>query len=215
MKEYKHIIWDWNGTLLEDVELCVSIINSILAEKEMKTVSTDEYKEIFTIPVVEYYKKLNFDFEEESFESLGKKFIDKYEELKYTSYLYPDAAELLMDLHQAGYRQSVLSGYYQNTLEEIIEHFDLLEYFDHLVGMDNIYAGSKIENGKKLIDMLDCNGEGILLVGDTCHDLDVANEIGADAVLLSCGHQSEHKLKQCGATVFRNLNELKQILLKK
>lgn len=210
MKKFKHVIWDWNGTLLEDVDLCVSIMNSILSEKEMKTISMEYYKNIFTIPVYDYYQKLNFDFELESFESIGKRFIDKYEELKFNSHLYQGAESILKYIHEAGVQQSVLSGYFQETLESIISEFQLCDYFDHLVGMNDIYAGSKITNGKKLIELLNLNGEDVIMVGDTCHDYEVACEIGAEIVLMSNGHQSEEKLKKCGVEIFGNHKELSE-----
>lgn len=212
---YKHVIWDWNGTLLEDVNLCVTIMNNILTDKRMKTMSVEYYRDIFTIPVIEYYKTLGFDFSEETFESVGKRFIDTYENTKYSCNLYPGSEEILTFIRSVGTKQSVLSGYYQETLDEIIKEFRLTDYFDYLVGMNDIYAGSKVTNGKRLIELLNLNGDEVLLIGDTCHDYEVAREIGADAVLLSCGHQPEDKLRSCDVPVLSNHKELYEYLIKK
>lgn len=208
MERYVHVIWDWNGTILEDVEMCVSVINGILAGKKLPQLSVDEYRDIFTIPVIDYYNKLNFDFEEESFESIGRRFIDTYEKRKYECGLYKGSIDILGLLFRNGVKQSVLSGYYQDTLNQIIEHFDLTKYFEHLVGMDNIYAGSKVANGKSLLNKLNHVNGKILLIGDTAHDYDVAKEIGAECVLLENGHQSAKQLANSGALIVKDQKEL-------
>ena len=58
---YKHIIWDWNGTLLDDTWLCVEGINQALIKRNLTPISEDRYREVFTFPVRDYYKKLGFD----------------------------------------------------------------------------------------------------------------------------------------------------------
>ena len=56
--KYKHIIWDWNGTLVDDTWLCVEIINKLLKKRNLKLVTIDDYKEKFMFPVREYYIEL-------------------------------------------------------------------------------------------------------------------------------------------------------------
>ena len=68
--KYNHIIWDWNGTLLNDVELCASIMNNLLRNESLSEISLEKYREIFTFPVEEYYKLAGHNFERNSFEIL-------------------------------------------------------------------------------------------------------------------------------------------------
>ncbi len=65
--KYKHIVWDWNGTLLDDRWLCIEAINFVLKSREMKLVSNKEYRDLFCFPVIDYYEKLGFDFTKEHF----------------------------------------------------------------------------------------------------------------------------------------------------
>ena len=65
--KYKHIVWDWNGTLLDDRWLCIEAINSVLKSRNMPLVSDKDYRNLFCFPVIEYYEKLGFDFTEERF----------------------------------------------------------------------------------------------------------------------------------------------------
>lgn len=208
IEKYKHIIWDWNGTIFNDVELCVDLINKLLEPRGLKTVTLAEYKNVFTIPVRDYYAELGFDFSKESFEVVGKQWMDEYERRKFECGLHAGVVDVIKKINQLGMGQSILSAYTQHTLEKMVEHFDLTKYFSHLVGLDNIYAASKLHLGKDLMKRLG-NGRGeTLLIGDTLHDYEVATEIGADCVLIANGHQSKEKLKSSGVTVLDDLTHL-------
>ncbi len=208
IENYKHIIWDWNGTIINDVNLSMELINELLSARRLRMLNVEEYREIFTIPVKNYYAKLGFDFSKESFEIVGKEWMDGYERRKFECGLYNGIIDLLNKINQLGIGQSILSAYSQHTLEEMVEHHGLKKYFTHVVGLDNIYAASKLHLGKDLMKWLG-NGKGeTLLIGDTEHDYEVAAEIGADCVLIANGHQSKEKLEKLGAMVIQSLSEL-------
>jgi phosphoglycolate phosphatase len=201
IEKYKHIIWDWNGTILNDVDLSVSLINELLTDYGLKTISLSEYKNFFTIPVRDYYESLGFDFSKDSFEVIGKKWMDEYEKRKFECRLYDGIHEVFSTISELKIGQSILSAYSQNTLEEMVKYFGLQDYFTYVIGLDNIYAASKIQQGRDLISRLGYKKGEVLFIGDTLHDLEVAKEIKADCVLLTSGHQSEEKLKSyCAQT---------------
>ncbi len=208
IENYKHIIWDWNGTIINDVALSMELINRLLSARGLKTLNVEEYREIFTIPVKNYYAELGFDFSIESFEVVGREWMDGYESRKFECGLYDGVTDVLNRIKQLGIGQSILSAYSQTTLEEMVEHHGLKKYFEHVVGLDNIYAAGKMHLGKDLMKLLG-NGKGeTLLIGDTEHDYEVACEIGADCILSSNGHQSEKKLKALDCRVIENINHL-------
>ncbi|MGE5681043.1 MAG: HAD family hydrolase [Bacillota bacterium] len=193
IKKYRHIIWDWNGTIFNDVELSVDLINSLLRQYQLKTVSLSEYRNIFTIPVREYYEKIGFDFSRDSFEVIGKLWMDEYERRKFECDLYEGIRDVFEKINSLNIRQSILSAYSQHTLDEMVRHYNLQKYFDNVAGLDNIYAASKLHLGVDLIKRVGCKPEEVLLIGDTLHDLEVATAIGANCALLTCGHQSKEK----------------------
>ena len=78
---YKHIIWDWNGTLLDDAWLFVDIMNNVLKGRNMNTINLEKYRDIFGFPIENYYKRLGFDILKEPFEILGLEFIKEYKKL--------------------------------------------------------------------------------------------------------------------------------------
>ncbi len=209
LKKYKHIIWDWNGTILNDLDMCINIINELLIEYKLPSITTEKYKDIFTIPVENYYKAIGFDFSKKSFEIVGKEWMDEYEKRKYNDSDINPAVKILIErIHNNGQSQSILSAYKQNTLEELVEHYRLTNYFDFLVGASDIYANGKVEQGKKLMKNLGLSRGESLLIGDTVHDFEVAEEIGADCLLTAEGHQSYNRLSKTGCELVRSLTEL-------
>ena len=116
--------------------------------------------------------------------------------------------KLLTQISNSGLEQSILSAYSHHTLEEIVDHFGLKKYFSHLAGLDHIYATSKVELGKDLINRIGVSGREVLLIGDTVHDFEVSREIGADCILVAGGHQNKKRLSECGVTVLDSLDEI-------
>lgn len=213
MSKYKYVIWDWNGTLFNDVELCRSIINKILIKNDLAELSHQQYKNIFTFPVKDYYSAAGLDFNKTSFEDLGKIFIDEYEERKYECSLFYGANEILSGIKQKGIKQSVLSAYKHDNLINILNKYGLTDYYEYIIGLDNIYAGGKSELGMKLREMISLRGEEILFVGDTLHDAEVAKQMNVDCVLLAAGHQAKEKLIVNGVPIIDDLVQLRRFLL--
>ena len=207
--KFKHIIWDYNGTLLNDVQLCVDVMNSMLIPRGLPEINSSIYKAVFDFPVKDYYAELGFDFEKESFEKVGTEFIVKYDEQQRSSTkLHKDTDYILQEISRSGISQSVLSARKEAKLIEELEFFGIAKYFNKIVGLNDHYAAGKLENGKKLVSELKLNPTEIALVGDTVHDCEVAVKTGINPILISHGHHTIERLEKCKITVFNDLREV-------
>lgn len=202
---YTAVIWDWNGTLLNDARACCAIMNDVLRRHRAPPLSYARYQDIFDFPVQRYYEMLGFDFRRTPFEQVGTEFITRYERRRSRLRLQPGARSLLDALQRHGVTQVVLSAYRQETLETLIAEKRLRQVFHHLSGANNHYAEGKIEQGVRLIKELGLNPSVTLMVGDTRHDWEVARAMGVDCVLLDAGHQSRQRLVACGVPLFDDL----------
>lgn len=209
MPHYKHIIWDWNGTLLNDTALCVDVLNGLLAARGRKPIGLEDYRMNFGFPVIHFYDYLGFDTDRDSFASVSAEFIAAYEErwLEECA-LHPEALPVLSALAELGLSHSVLSAAKQEALDFGIRHFGLEGRFIRLVGTDNIYALGKVERGRALIRELEWGPEEVLLIGDTLHDLEVAEAIGTDCILVAHGHHTPDRLKRTGVPLVHSLSEI-------
>lgn len=205
---YQHIIWDWNGTLVDDLALNVDIVNSMLTQRGMVPVTCKRYRELFTFPIQDCYAELGFDFIKEPFALLSAEFIRSYKLGWHQSRLYPNGREVLEYVRESGKTQSILSANHQDTLREYVATFDIVHLFEHLVGLNHIQATSKVEDGRRLLEMLPHDSAELLLVGDTLHDAEVADAIGVDCVLVAHGYQTRQRLEKSGQPIIDSLSEL-------
>ena len=112
INNYKHIIWDWNGTLVDDVWLVVEIMNKMLKKRHLPGIDSKKYREIFDFPVIKYYIKLGFDFSRESFEDLTIEFIGEYYDRFNECKLFDQAKEEISSdkSHQGKRASKAVSG---------------------------------------------------------------------------------------------------------
>ena len=206
--KYRHIIWDWNGTLIDDAWACVEILNKMLAHSNKPLVTLDDYRREFCFPVKDYYELLGFDFSVDSFEEIAVDYISEYDTKRFQCDLHNDAIGVLEAFARAGLSQSILSACQQQTLVEMVDHFGINRFFTHLAGLGDFYANGKIDRAKELLKELKIDGNHILLIGDTLHDLEVADAIGAQCVLVTNGHACREKLQRHHTPVVDSLDQL-------
>ncbi len=212
MNRIKHVIWDWNGTLLDDAWLCVEVMNDVLARRSLPALTAARYADVFKFPVRDYYAELGFDFEAESFEVVGTEFIEGYSAREAACDLRPDARAALEGISGAGLTQSVLSASQLSRLTQQAQRLDVHARFNALVGLEDHYAASKIEVGKRWLLSSGVDPERTVLVGDTDHDVEVARHLGVQCLLVSSGHQAPERLRASGAEVAENLGRVLELI---
>ena len=211
--KYKHIIWDWNGTLLDDAWLCVEILNRMLTCRGMGKITLAEYQMHFDFPVIDYYIRLDFDFDKEAFDDVAQEYIRAYETERFRCKLQSGVERIVKSLRDRGFLQSVLSASQQSSLIDALEFFGLNNLFENVTGLDDYYAHGKVDAGKKLLKDIPVSPKEILLIGDTIHDYEVASVLGVDCLLLPAGHQSADRLMACGAKVCADFDQAFKSLL--
>lgn len=206
--KYRHIIWDWNGTLLNDVWLCIEIMNEMLEKRKLPGITYDKYREIFDFPFQRYYEKAGFDFGKESFGDLSDEYCNEYVNRVNECNLHKDSLTVLDFLSGNGMAQTILSATDQHSLNKMVSDFTVESYFHKIIGQDNQLAVGKTEKGKQLIEEINTAPDRIVLIGDTTHDVEVANALGIDCILLLNGHHSKTRLEMTGVEVVQELSNL-------
>lgn len=198
---YKHVIWDWNGTLLQDLDHAVTTVNQLLKKRNLPLLTESSYKEKFHFPIRSYYNLLGFDLDNESFEDLCEEFVDLFMRGVFECPLVPGAREILQTVKKMGKVQSILSASDQESLDRMIHHFEIGPALDNVFGIADKFAASKVYRGIELINLSKIAAQNTVLVGDTDHDLEVAQALGVHAILVSHGHQDAEKLRKLHHTV--------------
>lgn len=190
----KAIIWDWNGTLLDDLDICIIGINKYLTERNLKTLDKKKYRNIFGFPIGDYYQKIGFDLKKESLEDLSVKFLKTYFENFNQTKLNNGAYKTLIRFHEAGYQQFILSALDQPSLDDSIKIFKIENFFKAIKGAQDTLAKGKIDYGRELFAAENLHPDNTILIGDTLHDKEVADSLKIKCVLYSGGHQTYDRL---------------------
>ena len=206
--QHSIIFWDWNGTLLNDVDICVDTMNTMLEKRNMPQINVEQYKSIFDFPVKNYYKALGFDFDIDPFEDLSDEFISGYNNRVDSVELHNHALKTINKFKNLNKKQVIVSAMEQNMLEKLLLKHDIHALFDDIIGLNNIYANGKNHIAQKYINDNKIDPSEILFIGDTLHDSEVASNILCHAILVSNGHHSYSRLVSTGKKVLNDLSEL-------
>ncbi len=202
------IIWDWNGTLLDDVDICIEAMNGLLHKRNLPLLNLQKYKQVFTFPVKDYYSEVGFDFNQESFDDVAVEFIDAYRESVKSSTTFEPVKQILQAFKNAGFRQFLISAMEHEFLKETLESNDVLIYLEAFSGIKDHFANGKLEMAKRFFETNNIEPSRATFIGDTIHDFEVAEGLNVKSVLVANGHQSLNRLKMTGTDVVNELSDL-------
>lgn len=215
MKKPEYVIWDWNGTLFNDVDVCISVQNIMLKERKLPEIESREYYyRVFTFPIIQYYRNLGYDLAAERFEDICGDYIAHYERDMLQCGLYSGALPLMRRLREWGIGQAVISAASKQSLRKQMQGKGIEKLLDAAIGIDDDLAESKTENARAYVRELAIAPRDILFVGDSLHDEEVARECGCGCALIAYGHQDARSLTRSGAPVYANPEELDAALQK-
>lgn len=211
--KYKYIMWDWNGTILDDLTINFEIINTLLGERNLKQMSTtDVYRNAFDFPIINFYLALGFDFEEESFSTVARQYSFMYDERFYETEIFPDAEGALRHFKEKGIEQIIVSASQESLLQKQVCYHGIDHLFTDIIGTRDIYANSKVDFALQWMANGGISASEVLFVGDTPHDFEVAESIGCDCVLIDRGHCSAERLCALGVSVVKSIEELQRLV---
>ena len=197
----KTILWDWNGTLLDDVWLGLEAMNALLARYDKPLLrDLDHYRSVFCFPVSDYYDKLGVGGE--LFAVTSHEWMAEYYAREEKCLLRTGAMDALQAFRAAGCRQVVLSASKRdNLLKQMARYPGVREQFDGILGLDHIYATSKVAVGQTWMQESGVSPADCVMIGDTLHDAEVAQALGCRCILADGGHQARHVLDTAGCEI--------------
>lgn len=194
--KYQNIFFDWNGTLINDIDLCIELLNGMLQVNHHPKVKKETYRQIFTFPIKDYYIKAGFKFTpvgNDSFDTLAKDFSRIYKIRYKECHLFPDVVSTLKNLKKKA-NLYVLSATKEEELINELNNYGLLSYFTAVIGIKDIYGASKLDAAKTYFQKNSINPSTSLFVGDSTHDEEVGHALGGDVALIYRGHQTKEVL---------------------
>lgn len=196
------VIWDWNGTLLDDTPAAVEALNVMLSRRSLESVSLDFYKDRFRFPARSFYEEIGIRVDDSEWDDLAREYHETYALMPVR--LASDAMKAIAILSRSGVRQTLASALRQDLLEKSLERFSLSGVFATVKGSDNLDGAGKIQVVRSLIEAETAAAGGgalrFVMIGDAIHDKEVADALGIDCVLSATGGHSARRLSAHGRT---------------
>ena len=213
----RHIIWDWNGTLLDDFPLVLEAVHHTVTSRGGDPVSANDYRQHYRRPVRLFYETLTgTQITEADWKAIDDDFHDFYNNRALEPSLFPDARSLLASTLAAGRSQSLLSMYDHTQLGPVLDHHGLSTSFNLIQGLDGAPGSAKAEHlDTHLRDLakLGTPPEGTVMIGDTPDDAIAAREHNIAVVLFHGGSHHRSVLEAVGVPVAQTLTDAVQLAL--
>ncbi|MEG0977955.1 MAG: HAD hydrolase-like protein [Bacilli bacterium] len=197
-KGIKNVIFDFNGTLIDDVDVSIDALNACITKflGKDKVITKKDYLERFYFPVGKFYEELGFDFKIQSYDEVANFFVNYYMENCSNCKLFPSIIPLLKELKKRNINVYILSASFKDLLIKQLTEYGIENYFTYIIGMENKYAHGKYDVAAEYFAKNPIDFASTIMLGDTTHDAEVATELGVIPVLFSGGHNSEKRLKK-------------------
>ena len=203
----EYCIWDFNGTILDDVDTGIRAVNDLLQDRGLSTISSrEEYQSVFGFPIQGYYERLGFDFSREPYELLAPLWVERYLHYVKEARMFEDVRRTLSFFAERGVRQIILSATERDMLCRQLKTLGIAPYFEEILGLDNIHAASKVALAKAWRERHP--DVRAILIGDTDHDLATAEQMEAACVFIARGHQSAARLAELNCPIYPSLDEM-------
>lgn len=213
MGKRTHLVWDWNGTLLDDIGAVIEATNAAFAELGLEQITLERYRELYCVPIPRFYQRLMGRLPTEAEWLVMDEAFHKHYWLRADACaLTQGAAELLADRSASGLGQSLLSMAPHEHLVPIVRRHGITEHFLRVDGRTGPSHGSKAEHMVRHLTALRAADEAIsadriVVIGDAVDDAVAAAHIGARAVLYTGGSHSRDSLAEAGVPVVDTLAE--------
>ncbi len=208
---YHYIFWDFNGTIIDDVNNALGCVNDLLFRKGRKPITLEEYYNYVETPIVGFYRHI-LPPEELDFNEISRDYHTDYARRMNETQLAEGAFDLMQLLQKSGAHQYIITSNQIGETTELCEKFNIVQFIDKISGADDSSCSSKTQRAEELFRSLDISPNDAILIGDTLHDLETANALGIDCVLVGFGHQGTRLLEEHNAYTVSSLEEVKNII---
>lgn len=204
-----HVVWDWNGTLFDDVGLIIGATTTTFAELGLRHVGPDDYRVHYTRPISVFYQRL-----------LGRPLIDgeweRLDETFHTHYrrgiaecrLSRGAEVVLGAVAERGWSQSLCSMYPHEELVEHVHRLEVASYLSRIDGLRGPRGGRKRDHLERHIESLGVEPQGVVVVGDSLDDAEAATDVGAVPILVASGLHDESHFSGVDVPVVRTMEQV-------
>ena len=209
--KYSYVFWDWNGTIIDDMDCSMAAVNSMLEKRKMQLITREQYYEYIDTPIKRFYEHI-FDLDKITMSEIMLDFNYFYTLHLSDNPLMEGAESVLKELDRAGILQIVLSSSSNDMIMPLAKKTGISRYFRYILGSSDSLVNSKTERAKRFITDNGIEPKNCVIIGDTLHDYDTAEAMGCDCILIPKGHQASKDLIPTGAFIAEDIRAAVKVL---
>ncbi|MFC4609350.1 HAD family hydrolase [Streptomyces maoxianensis] len=209
-KHSTHLVWDWNGTLLDDIKAVIAATNAAFADIGLEPITLERYRELYCVPIPRFYERLMGRLPSDAeWEVMDETFHRYYTEHRIGCGLTEGVEDLLREWQLAGRSQSLLSMYGHEQLVPVVRGYGIESHFIRVDGRTGPSGGAKAFHMERHLRALDGAAQPgrTVVIGDAVDDAVAAAHVGARVVLYTGGSHSRASLEAVGVPVVDTLAE--------
>ncbi|MBE6738212.1 MAG: HAD family hydrolase [Ruminococcaceae bacterium] len=207
MSKYSLVIWDFNGTLIDDVSAALGAVNDMLTKRSQPQINLKKYYSAIDIPIWKFYETVFVPDTITPLEAI-EEFEIGYEKHLKADPLMEGARNVLEYFSNLGVKQIVLSASHVNKVKERLQSLGIINYFDKVLGRSDDFVGDKTYLAKEYFSDMNIVPSEVLLIGDCVNDYEVSAALGCDCILTTKGHQSRCEFTNISALIVDELSEI-------
>lgn len=214
MKAIKWIIFDWDGTLMDSIALIVSSVQNAAIDVGIEMPSEHAAKSIIGMSLPKaiacLFPNVAVEHHQQIIEQYKTQYLIKN---KTPSPMFEDAEFVLQQLKQAGYKLAVATGKARAGLNRVLTHTELAHYFDDTICADESESKPAPDMLNTLLQRNHISVAEAIMVGDTIHDLAMANNAGIASIGVTMGVNNRAELiGYKPVAIIDNLTEILSVL---
>lgn len=194
------VIWDWNGTVFDDLQISLDAVNYILEKRGLPHIDRETYYEYLDTPIIKFYQKA-LRSDDVDFDGISLDFNTYYRRELHRACPTAGIIDIIKALDEINVPQMIISASHISYIDSALKELDIKKYFQKIIAAEDYVAGSKIDRAEAFMEKSGIPQSGRIVIGDTRHDYDMAKRIGASCILLTSGHEGKKKLSTTEATV--------------
>ncbi|MCH6468620.1 HAD family hydrolase [Sinomonas terrae] len=182
------VCWDWNGTLLDDVDIARAAMNAVLEERRLPVLSDQHaYRNAFAFPIKGFYARLGIT--DADFRLAASRYLELFAAQIGQAQLQAEARATLAAISSLGLKQVLISATIESTLRQQLAPHNVAGHFTHILGIADAYAASKADVVAGWLETSGHDPRRVLMIGDTNHDEEIAEDLNVRFLRFARGHQ--------------------------
>ncbi len=195
---YKHIIFDFDGTLVDSTNIMMKILNDLAQKYNFKKLSENDYKQLNSLPIKERFKVLGIPFYRLLFlKKVSEEIRETYKNYLYSIKFFSEVQELLLQLKELGFSLSIISSNSIDNISQFLKQKNI-HLFDSIHSSEGIFGKSRTL--KKFLKNNNLNHKEIIYVGDEFRDILSCKKSNIDIISVTWGLDSRDLLQSVNPT---------------